>query len=91
MDEAAIKLEARLFALEYTAAHLLSRLHMIALTMGATPADIEKAERRGNELLSAVTVPDVSPAMSDHFSAELQDQITYIWRMAREMRERPMG
>lgn len=82
MDKKEIDIEARLYALEIFAANQLS---ISCLTSGLDP--VKMLETIKNQLISGAkkqTFPDFDPAMSDLFSAELENALTLLATMADE-------
>jgi hypothetical protein len=82
MTENELRLEARLAAIEYMIGHSLSRFYF---TAGVTDDQLDAAEARGRETLAATSFPGVDPALADHFSAEIQENIERLQGIARDM------
>ena len=70
MDEKAIKLEARLGAIEYMVGQLF---RMFYLSVGATPEMVEKSHEKFREHLRTMPMPPSDPAISDLAAAEIQE------------------
>jgi hypothetical protein len=71
MDEKAIKLEARLGAIEYMVGQLF---RMFYLSVGATPEMVEKSHEKFREYLRTMPMPPGGdPAISDLAAAEIQE------------------
>ncbi len=70
MDQEAIKLEARLGAIEYMVGQLFKISYGLA---NVTPEMIEKSHETFREKLRMLPVPDNDPAISDLVAQEMQD------------------
>ncbi|EHK75210.1 hypothetical protein SM0020_24920 [Sinorhizobium meliloti CCNWSX0020] len=82
MTEDEIRLEARLTAIEYMIGHTLSRFYFVS---GISDEQLDAAEVKGRRALAATTFPGVDPAIADHFSAEIQENVERINGIARDM------
>jgi hypothetical protein len=82
MDEAKLKLEARLTAIEYLLSDLFVKWYAIN---GATNARIAEARADTANHLKTQTFPGVDPAMSDLFAAEFEEAVSAILLMQRQM------
>ena len=84
MDEAGIRSEARLLALEY----LVCNLYAHSFKQAPDPTAL--AEERANtlrEYLREFTVPGIDPSLSDMASAELMDAVEKLLQTIAEMIE----
>jgi hypothetical protein len=70
MDEKAIRLEARLGAIEYMVGQLFK---MVYLSTGVTPKMVEESHERLREHLRTMATPGNNPAISDVVAAEIQE------------------
>jgi hypothetical protein len=70
MDENAIKLEARLGAIEYMIGQLFKMVYGLA---AATPELIEKSHGKLREHLRTMPMPSTDPAIADLAAAEIQE------------------
>ena len=68
-DKQFIELAAHVAALEYVFTIFGSDFYRL---LKASPADVERRHQKILAGLSAVAVPGVDPAMSDHLAAEVQ-------------------
>jgi hypothetical protein len=82
MTEREIKLEARLFAVEFLAAHVLSTVHV---AFGTTDEQLDEMYASADEKLSSTSIPNMDPATADMFSAELQEAVQRLMRITRAM------
>jgi hypothetical protein len=69
IDPAAVKLEARLLAIEYFIAEAFKMIYMLA---GASQNEIEKSHKRFREHLRTLRIPADDPAIADLTAAELE-------------------
>ena len=82
MDEAEIRAEARLQALEYLVCNLYAQIHRQA------PDPEASAKERAGALrayAAEFTIPEVGPAYSDMASAELADALDQLLQMIDKM------
>jgi hypothetical protein len=70
LDEQAVKLEARLLALEYFAAESFRLIYGI---LGASPETIKLSHAHMHKHLQTAASPHSDPAISDLAAAELQE------------------
>lgn len=84
MTEEEIKLEARLSAMEYMIGHTLSRFYK---QMNLSKEALDLIEANGAEQVKQFTIPGIDPAMSDHFSDEMAQQVMHLMRITRQMYE----
>jgi hypothetical protein len=70
MDEKAIKLEARLGAIEYMIGELFKMVYRLG---GATPAMVVESHEKFREYLRTMPMPTTDPALSDLVAAEIQE------------------
>jgi hypothetical protein len=82
MDERALKLEARLLAIEYMIAHLDK---VLTQAIGATPEMAVTARTAFLQRLSEVAFARVHPAQSDLMAGELQEAFERLFEMMREV------
>jgi hypothetical protein len=78
MDEKAIKLEARLGAIEYMLAELFKMVYLIS---GATPEMVESSHEKLREHLRTMAMPTTDPAISDLAAAEIQEAHEHLLKM----------
>ncbi len=69
IDPAAVKLEARLLAIEYFIAEAFKMIYMLA---GASQKEIEKSHERFRERLRTMRISADDPAIADLTAAELE-------------------
>jgi hypothetical protein len=75
MTEAEVKLQARLFAIEYLLENVFIVLHRIVKT---SPESVLELHRRIREMLSLETIPGVDPVQADMMLAEMQEAVEKI-------------
>ena len=82
MDEATVKAEARLVAIEY----LLMNLYKIVYGMTqSSPASIRAAHRRAREMMQKETFPGIDAAQSDLLASEIQTAVEQLTDGIEEM------
>jgi hypothetical protein len=69
IDQAAVKLETRLLAIEYFVAEAFKMLYMLA---GASQKGIEKSHEHFRERLRTMRIPASDPAIADLAAGELE-------------------
>jgi hypothetical protein len=78
MDPKAIKLEARLSALEHMLAELF---RMFYVSIGTTPEAVERTHQQLREVLQTLTVPGADPAAADLAAGELQEAYEHLLKV----------
>ena len=81
MDEKAIKLEARLGAIEYMVGQLFG---MVYSAVGATPEMIEKSHEKLRQHLQTMAMPSNDPTISDLVAGEMQEAHERLLRIIEE-------
>jgi len=82
MNEAEVKAEGRLYALEWATAHLWK---FVLRSQGLGPDALELFRRQAIAGAQAKTFAHVDAAVSDHLAAEMELAIDRILRMAEEL------
>jgi hypothetical protein len=91
MDEAAIKAEARLLAIEHLLEHLYHFTYKLARL---SDQDVEAVHRQALQVLEKDTIPGLDPALSDLWAAEIRDAVSLLLfaisslRTAEKMKDR---
>jgi hypothetical protein len=83
MDEAAIKLETRLFAIE----HLLANVFKIAYRLsGASEAEIQATHAKLRASLKTESIPGLDAASSDLWAAEIEEAVDALLTLINDVR-----
>jgi len=82
MNEREIKAEARLMAIEFVLNDLCIRFHR---SIGATAEQIVAAHQKCSENLRNDTYPGADPVLSDLAAAEIEEAVSRLLAMQREM------
>jgi hypothetical protein len=83
MTEQELKLDARLFAMEYMIGHTLSR---ILILLETTDEQLDVMEAQAKITLGQTVFPGDDPALGDMFASELQENIERLLMITRDMR-----
>lgn len=82
MTEDEVKLQARLFAIEYMLANAFMFLHRIARS---SSDDILEAHRQVREMLHWETLPGIDPVQADMMLGEIQEAVEKILASIEEL------
>jgi hypothetical protein len=89
IDEKAMKLEARLAAIEYMLSELFNKVYVIT---GASLEDVRKGHQGLLETIRTMRMPTNDPAVSDLTSAELEEAHARLQSMIeRSMKDWKIG
>jgi hypothetical protein len=79
MTEAEIKIQARLFALEYVLANTISSIYLMS---GVTRSQIEQIHANARTMLDNETIPGAPPEQGDMWLGEIQEAVASVQSVA---------